>query len=347
MPEVEVKEQDQTKLLQAKAKEALFYLLKNWYLLILAIMAGGAIGYISIRKVQPTYTANFTFVLSTDQRPGGGGLANLASQLGVDNSGSGTDNIFSGDNIIELFKSRELIGSALLSVVDSASHQSMLNYIAQSHFPAAYKNLGPFNQFPKSYSAPKTKLYRRILTDVANSFVVFKKDKKLIFYVISATSTDPNMAFYIAKYMLDQTSNYFIDTKTKVAATTVRLLKHEADSLGGVIGGTFTSNAATLDRTFNLNPSISVQRSGLMFNQAKATAMATAYAEVMRNLEASKINLQKETPLYRIIDQPELPLLAIKESTVKHTLTTTAIALVLMMALLIADYFYKPASRVK
>jgi len=343
----DVKEQNPNEFGLAKAKEALSYLLKNWYFLLLAIVAGGAIGYISIRKVKPIYTANFTFVLSTDQRPGGGGFAVLASQLGVDNSGGGADNIFSGDNIVELFKSRQLIGSALLSIVDSTTHQTLLNYIAQNNFPGAYKSLGPFNQSPKSYSAVKTKLYRRIVSDVANSFMVFKKDKKLIFYVISATSTDPNMAYYIAKYMLDQTSDYFISTKTKVAASTVRLLQHEADSLANVISGTFTSNAATIDRTYNLNPSISIQRSGLMFNQAKTTAMATAYSDVMRNLEASKINLQKETPLYRIIDEPELPLPAIKESTVKHTLTTTAIALLLMMALLVADYFYKPANRIK
>jgi hypothetical protein len=343
----EVKEQDQAKLLQEKVKEALFYLLKNWYLLLLAIIAGGTIGYISIRKVEPTYTANFTFVLSTDQRPGGGGLANLASQLGVDNSGGGADNIFSGDNIIELFKSRLLIGAALLSEVDSSSHQTLLNYIAQTQFPAFYKKLGPFNKQPKSYSALKTKLYRKIITSVANSFLVFKKDKKLIFYVISTSSTDPNIAYYVAKYMLDQTSKYFIDTKTKVSVNSVRLMKHEADSLGSVISGAFNANANTIDRTYNLNPSVSVQRSGLMFNQAKTTAIATAYAEVLRNLEIAKMNLQKETPLYRIIDEPELPLQAIKESTVKHTLTTTGIALLLMIALLVADYFYKPASRIK
>jgi hypothetical protein len=343
----DVNEQNQNQIWLAKAKEALFYLLKNWYYLILAIIAGGVIGYISIRKVKPVYTANFTFVLSTDQRPGGGGFAVLASQFGVDNSGGGTDNIFSGDNIVELFKSRKLIGSALLSVVDSTTHQTLLNYIAQNDFPAAYKNLGPFNQNPKSYNAIKTKLYRQIVSEVANSFMVFKKDKKLIFYVISATSTNPNTAYYVAKYMLDQTSRYFIDTKTKVAVNSVRLMKHEADSLGRVISSTFTSNASTVDRTYNLNPSISVQRSGLMFNQSKASAMATAYAEVLRNLEISKMNLQKETPLYRIIDEPELPLPGIKESTLKHTLTLAAIALLLMIALLLADYFYKPASRIK
>jgi hypothetical protein len=343
----EFKEQNPDVIWQSKSKEILFYLLKNWRLLSLAIIVGGVIGFVSISKVKPTYTANFTFVLSTEQRPGGGGLAVLASQLGVDNSGSGTDNIFSGDNIIELFKSRQLVGAALLSIIDSSSHQTLLNYIAQTQYPIKYKNLGPFNQDIKSYSAPRIKLYRKIVSDVANSFMVFKKDKKLIFYMISATSKDPNTAYYVAKYMLDQTSKYFIETKTKVAASTVRLLKHEADSLASVLNGTFNSTAATIDRTYNLNPSITVQRSGLMFNQAKASAMGLAYSEVMRNLEASKINLQKETPLYRIIDEPELPLPAIKESAIKHTLITIGIALVLMMVLLVVDYLYKPFIRNK
>ena len=63
-----------------------------------------------------------------------------------------------------------------------------------------------------------------------------------------------------------------------------------------------------------------VQRSGAFFNQAKAIALGSAYAEVMRNLELAKINLQKVTPLYRIIDEPELPLMAESKPTLKYAL---------------------------
>jgi capsule polysaccharide export protein KpsE/RkpR len=116
--------------------------------------------------------------------------------------------------------------------------------------------------------------------------------------------------------MLNQTSRYFIQTKTDVAATSVILLKREADSLSLALRNAYNSTAEMIDRTYNLNPSVSIQRSGTQFNQAKATAISAAYVEVMRNLEIAKINLQKETPLFRIIDEPELPLPAYTPSTI-------------------------------
>jgi hypothetical protein len=338
MPEDKI--QDTTKNRQAIFVSTFKYLLKYWYLVLLGALLGGVIGVIKVYRKKPVYIATFNFVLSTDQKDRNA-FAGLASQLGFDGITSSPDNIFSGDNIIELFKSRKLIGSALQSIVDSTSHQTLLNYIAQNEYPKAYKNLGPFNQSPTTYSPIKTKLYRKIITEVGLSFSVFKKDKKLIFYMISASSTNPNIAYYVSKYMLGETSDYFIDTKTKVAATSVKLLQHEADSLAHVISGAASNTASTIDRTYNLNPSLTVQRSGLMFNQAKVSAFGTAYGEVMRNLEISKINLQKETPLYRIIDEPELPLIAEPAGKIKHVLITTIIGFVLITLLLGGDFLYK------
>jgi len=337
----EVEKKDVAKFWQNIAIEAFVYLLKKWYFLVLALGIGAGYGYYKVHKVQPTYTASYTFVLSTDQTGRGNGLAGLASQLGFDGLTSSPDNIFSGDNIIELFKSRKLIGAALLSEVDTVSHETLLNYMLQRQFAKMYKKLGPFNKNPASYDTTRTRVYRMLISRVGASFQVFKKDKKLIFYIISATNTDSGVAYYVAKNVLSETSQYFIDTRTKVSANSVQLLKHEADSLGGVLSSTFSSTAAMNDRTYNLNPSRTVQRSSSIFNQAKATAFAGAYTEVMRNLEIAKINLQKETPLYRIIDEPELPLYAVAPSKFKQVIYLSLIALVLMGAALISIRFYK------
>ena len=336
MPEIN----DLIKTWSVKLIDVLLYLAKRWYFIILATLLGGAIGYYKIRNIQPTYTANISFVLSTESK-GNNGLAGLAAQLGFDGTTGSPENIFSGDNIIEFFKSRNLIGSALQSIVDSASHKSLLNYIAEHRYKNVYAKIGPFGNNPKTYNNQQTNLYRSIISYVSGAFMVYKKDKKLIFYIISSTSTDPAIAYYISKYMLDQTSQYFIDTKTKVSSNSVSLLQHEADSLALVLSHTYTSSAAVIDRTYNLNPSISIQRSSSMFSQAKANAFAGAYTEVMRNLEIAKINLQKETPLYRIIDEPELPLPAISVDKTKHIIITSILGLFLMLALLVGEYFYK------
>jgi hypothetical protein len=322
--------------------DILFFLLKRWYLLLLGLIIGAAIGYYTAPVVKPTYTANISFVLSTrDARGGSNGLSGLAAQLGFDGGGSASDNIFSGDNIIELFKSRSLISAALLTEVDTSTHQTLLNYIATTKYAAFYKKNGPFNNHPKTYSKAQTGLYRAIIGYVGGSFIVFKKDKKLIFYLISATATDSNMAYYIAKCMLQETAQYFIETKTTVTAGSIVLLQHEADSLGTLLRNAYSSTASLVDRTYNLNPSITVQRSGSLFAQTRASAFSAAYVEVMRNLEVAKINLQKETPLYKIIDEPDLPLPAAKASVTPYITSIAEKGLFFILIILIAFRLYK------
>ena len=46
------------------------------------------------------------------------------------------------------------------------------------------------------------------------------------------------------------------------------------------------------------------------------------------------INLQKETPLYRVIDDPELPLLPMRENLLKIVVISSALALFLMTGFL-------------
>jgi len=314
--------------------------LKKWHFLLIAALIGAAVGYIRIRSKLPVYTSNISFVLSTDPRPNSG-LYNLATQLGFDAISSNPDNIFSGDNIIELFKSRKLIGAALLSEIDTKPRQTLINLIARKQFKDQYNSAGPFGNDLDKFSPAQKMLYQQIISFVEKSFIVFKKDKKLIIYIISVTSTNSDITYYTAKVLLDETSRYFIETKTKVFASGVKLLQHEADSLANVLSGIFSSTASMNDRTYDLNPAITVQRSGSMFNQAKAAAYDAAYIEVMRNLEIAKVNLQKETPLYRVIDETDLPLVPQKDSLIRHMAITTLIGLLFMTVLLGVDELLK------
>jgi uncharacterized protein involved in exopolysaccharide biosynthesis len=86
------------------------------------------------------------------------------------------------------------------------------------------------------------------------------------------------------------------------------MLQHEADSLRNLLGIAITATASQADLTFNLNPAYQVQRSGSQKSQIQATVLGTAYGEVVKNLELAKITLQKQTPLYQVIDEPSLPL---------------------------------------
>ncbi|MGF7082781.1 hypothetical protein ABIB50_005158 [Mucilaginibacter sp. UYCu711] len=60
----------------------------------------------------------------------------------------------------------------------------------------------------------------------------------------------------------------------------------------------------------------------------------------MRNLEISKINLQKETPLYKIIDEHELALAPVKASTTHHIFIVSETFGLLMLIILVSSRLY-------
>lgn len=321
-----------------KLQEIFLYISKRWLLLLLAVIVSSAIGYFTKPPVKKNYTATFSFVLSTETKSSG--LSGIASQFGLEVGTGGSENIFSGDNIIELFKSRKMITYALLNNVENQK-ENLLTYMTRKFYPTQVNTLLPYPSDISKFTTGQTGVLNASISRVASSFNVAKKDKKLIFYLINATSEYDDIAYLVAKNMLDQTSRFFIETKTKVATRSLSLLLNEADSLGDLLGVTFRSTASMNDRSFNINPSMLTQRSGMQFNQAKATALGAAYTEVMRNLEIAKINIQKETPLFQVIDEPVLPLkIQISEPSgyIKYAII---IGILTMIIFIVLGYLWK------
>lgn len=318
--------------------DILLFIKKLWYVPLAVFLIAGILSYLKIHRKRPTYTATISFVLSTENRQNGN-LMNLVAQLGYDAGTSGSENIFSGDNIIELFKSRKIVSSALFNRLPNG--QSLLDFIAKKHYGA-----GAFPADTAKFTQAQRSLQRRIIYEVINSFTVFKKND-LVFYYITATSDDPWIANYIASCMLQEAAQYFIETKTQVASSSLKLIKKETDSISTALSNVYRSSAGVNDMTYNINPSLMIQRSNILFNQAQATALGAAYAEAMRNLEMAKINLQKETPLFRVIDEPDMPLKAQKPSALRFALFRGVIALFLALFILAAVglrlYFKKTA----
>ncbi|MEY4542879.1 MAG: hypothetical protein RL411_956, partial [Bacteroidota bacterium] len=87
-----------------KAGEVISYLKTQWWKLMLLGLFGGVAGFFYAKSQKPKYTAKLTFALAE----GGdkmGGIGSIASQFGLD-MGGGSAGAFSGDNLLELMKSR-------------------------------------------------------------------------------------------------------------------------------------------------------------------------------------------------------------------------------------------------
>ena len=78
---------------------------KGWIIFWSLLLGIANIGL--VYTTPPTYTATLTFALEEGES-GGGSLSGLASQFGY-NIGGGGGGAFTGDNLLELMKSRRLI----------------------------------------------------------------------------------------------------------------------------------------------------------------------------------------------------------------------------------------------
>lgn len=109
-PQINSNQDDEISLkeLVLRLKKWWNYLFSKWLIIVLTGILGGLAGFVYALIKKPIYIAELTFALEEDNGGSLGAYAGLASQFGID-LGGGTGGIFSGDNIIELMKSRSMI----------------------------------------------------------------------------------------------------------------------------------------------------------------------------------------------------------------------------------------------
>ncbi len=317
-----------------------YYMLSKWYIILLAGIIGGVIGFIIAKNNKPTYTGDLSFVLFTESKGGGGGISGLASQLGLD-AGGGNNDVFAGDNIISLFKSKKMIERALFKK-PPGSNDILANIIVKEwgwdknwKKNESTKNLFPFPHNTEALVPRQDSIIGELRTIITSDYLSIKRtEKNLSLYVLSTTSTNELFACFLTRFLMDETAQYYIDTKTSVALQNFRMLQRDADSIRGLLGGAISATAYEGQRTFSLNPALQGQQAPAQRSQVRASVLAAAYGEVVKNLELAKITLQKEKPLYQIIDEPNLPLKIIKTSKIKFILIGIVTACLIIIFIL-------------
>lgn len=329
-----------------KIKEITRFLLSKWLIILIIGILGGIIGLLYAWNSKPNYTATLNFVLSSNSASSGSFMG-LANQLGI-NLGNDNNNLFSGDNIIALMKSRRMVQEALFKQPANSGKTLINIFVEDAELDKAWreedrtKTAYPFPLDAQKMSMVQDSLARSVCQLVQKDMLdVSKPDKNQSIYKVATTSQNQEFAYYLTTSLVDVTSAFYILTKTSTARQNLNMLLHEADSLRAVLGDAITSASSQTDLTYNLNPAYQVQRSGAQQSQIRATALGQAYAEVLKNLEIAKITLQKETPLYQVIDRPTLPLEAEKPGRRNSLIIGGLLGGVIICALLIAIKLFR------
>ncbi len=314
-----------------KMKEWFTYLKSKWKTIFLAGIIGGLIGLTIAWFEKPTYKATLTFAMEEDKGGGGGGLSGalgLASSFGIDLGGAGGGGAFAASNLTELMKSRLIVEKVLLSPIllngktlTLAEYYIQINELrkAWEKIPAL-KNIQFLPGDDRSkYNLQQDSILKEIhirLIDKDN-LSIMQKDKKITILSIEVNSQDELFSKIFCESIAKETSDLYIETKSKKARINTDVLQKQVDSVRAELNGAINGVAAETDKVYNLNPAFNIKGAPFKKKQIDVQANTAILTNLVVQLELAKITLRKETPLIQLIDRPMLPLIKDKFGKLK------------------------------
>ncbi len=334
-----------------KIKEWIRYLKTQWKIIFGVAALGAIIGFTYASFQKPEFSATSTFVLEEDK--GGGGLSGamgLASSFGLDLGGGG-GGLFTSSNIIELMKSRLVVEKTLLNPVQvGGKEMSLADYYTQinelkeawSKKPALANINFPANADRTKFSLEQDSILQVISTGLTkNNLTILQKDKKVSIISLTVKSENELFSKLFCEQLLKETSDFYIETKSKKARLNVEILQHQADSIRAELNNAITGVAAASDNVYNLNPAFNVKRTPSTRRQVDVQANTAILTQLVAQLELSKVSLRKETPLVQLIDRPILPLEKEKLGRIKSFVLGGFLAGFLTVLYLVFGQLYK------
>jgi len=328
------------------------YLLSKWKIICIFGFGGAAIGLAASFIVKPTYTAHLSFALI--EKSTGGGLADLASSFGFAGLvGGGSNGAFSGDNLLEIIKSRHAIEQTLLTPVEYKGKRKTLME-AYMDFTKMRKSLKkvkknkdlrdlayPIGQDRATFNRTQDSM----LYVVYNGFIkgqslkIVRKDKKVSIVNVDFTSKDELFSKLFVETLMDQTYTFYRQTKTSQSRYNIDMMQQKADSVRLLYEEALYKGAGYSQ--VNINPALQFAAVPRMKQEGNARLYGTVYTEILKNLETLKLDLARETPLVQVIDQPIYPLKKEKLGKVKGTFFGGIIGGVLIVVYLLGMLYIK------
>ncbi|MDE3236490.1 MAG: lipopolysaccharide biosynthesis protein [Bacteroidota bacterium] len=331
-----------------KIKGFIAYIKSKWISLLIAGIIGGLLGLGYYYFQTPKYTATCTFILE-EKSAGGGGLAGLASQFGFDVGGAiGGSSLFAGDNLLEIIPSKNIVEKVLLSKVDGSSQQTLADlFLDLTKLKKSWANKErlahiSFEQVqnPEQMSLVQDSVLNVIYGAVVKSYLsVDWARKKASLIKVSVTSKNEKFSKYLTERVVQQSNNLYVHLKTGISQANVDRLQRRADSLYALLNN--KSYQAAESQVLNVNPAIKKALVATEISARDKTVIGTIYAEVVKNLETSKILLSQEMPVIQVLDMSEFPLTKVKSKLLICLITGSLTLFTLFLFYLLIKFIIK------
>jgi hypothetical protein len=292
------------------------YVKKNYRKLCIGALIGLAVG-LSVefyRSQDKKFKAEVVFLLDND-KVSGGGLSDLASSLGLGDLNGSNSSLFSGENFKELFKTKSLLRKAILTKVQIGNKNDIYGNIflekcdlfehEWSHLPEHVKFYRFKNSNYKSISNDDKLILDLIGTYLKGSSDLKNENPKSTFQTLKIETRNDTLSYLWSKLYLNTLADFYITNKNKKSNELLEILDKRKDSLKTALYFTQGKLANYTDQ----NQQIIFQRARIIADrlQMNSTQLQAMYLESVRNYDNLKFSLVKETPLFTIISEPELP----------------------------------------
>ena len=324
-------------LSEAKAMVSYWFGMRKLILITLFLVRGVVLLYSFLQKQQ--YEATTSFILEEKSATGGGGLSGLASQFGFDLGGLGAGgSIFSGDNILDILRSRHIVEKVLLSKLDSSKGGQTL---ADLYIPQLRKDIPAVDYTNVVYPKPLNRLQDSVLyliydKIVSKNLVVDRVNKKGSIIKVTVVSESELFSKIFSDRLVFETIKLYVDQKTSVSNRNIARLEARADSLLRVLNNKSYQSASL--QILDANTAFRSTAVPVELSQREKSISFALFSEVVKNLEASRMSLASQTPIINILDTAKYPLLNRKKSI--WILLGAATAAVAFLSFVIAFFFY-------
>lgn len=337
------------------SKQSMKLLIRNSFFVLIICFIGGLIGYFFAKIQRPFYIAKYSFILNENE---GGATLNLASLAGIAGiSGlGGANNSINEDKLLYIANSRLLIGKSLLKeFCINEKKMSLVNHfidIYELHdvfkSDTALTNFTYFsNKGIDKLNYAENKVLDIIIKKINDSKLLTIDSKKKTGIVIQSAgiismdfkSIDEKFSKYFLESLYENLSEYYTSKTIHRQYKNYLLIQNRADSIRDLIYLKEDYGAQVSDK--NLKVVKMIGKLDLERNRRDIQILNLMYAEVLKNLEVAKFNLDNQTPFFQPIDQPTFPLEVKKKSKVLFALIGFLLSFSTLSVYLIGKNFKK------
>lgn len=333
-------------------KEYIFFIRNKSKVLAGFLILGLLIGLAYAIFKKPTFEAKLVFMLNDNKSNNLGGLSALAGQLGL---GQTTGLNVSEDRVFYLAYTKRVIGGALLN--KSSNNLTLGDKLIEiRNLKAAWGKDSILCQFDKFVSKEISQLSRvenKAIDQLIQIILLSKRYsvesyKKKVSSLVGSQSSgmmyisfefiDELFAKEFVEAVYNEMSNFYSLVAVKSLQNNYDLISSREDSVRKVLRDLEDQMAITIDDNFQVKKYIGkVNENRLRRN---IEILNLFYAEVIKNKELARFNLEQDKPVFQIVDSPMLPLEAKFKSKIVYSLLAGFALLFMFIGFYSISFFY-------